>query len=87
MVIFLAHLVLGGQVFTVSSAGGRPRSNALLIAVDRAAFGGAEGFTEGVEATLSTLKGLPVADGTDGGYYPGERSAVVVLEHAETPFA
>ncbi|MFB7651023.1 MULTISPECIES: Ldh family oxidoreductase [unclassified Streptomyces] len=62
-------------------AGREHRQNALLIAVDPAAFGGsAADFTKAVDDTLGTLKGLPVADGADGVYYPGERSAAVAVE-------
>ncbi|UUU29359.1 Ldh family oxidoreductase [Streptomyces sp. CA-210063] len=73
---------LGGTLSRRRRAGRRrpvAQSCIPFIAVDPAAFGGAEGFTEGVEATLSTLKGLPVADGV---YYPGERSAAVAVERA-----
>ncbi|MFI6493210.1 Ldh family oxidoreductase [Streptomyces sp. NPDC050564] len=59
------------------------RQNALLIAIDPAAFGDAEDFAATVDATLSTLKGLPSADGAEGVFYPGERSAAVAVERAE----
>lgn len=36
-----------------------------------------------MDDTLTTLKGLPVADGADGVYYPGERSAAVAAERGE----
>ncbi|WP_411147535.1 Ldh family oxidoreductase [Streptomyces sp. A30] len=82
----LTSVLVGAPIFAAfhsDDPGGRKhRQNALLIAVDPAAFGGAEGFTEGVEATLSALKGLPVADGADGVHYPGERSAAVAVERA-----
>jgi len=69
--------------------GRKHRQNALLIAVDPAAFGSADAFTADVDTTLSTLKGLPVADGADGVYYPGERSAAVAAErgHGGIPVA
>jgi hypothetical protein len=35
-----------------------------------------------VDTTLSTLKGLPAADGADGVFYPGERSAAVAAERS-----
>ncbi|MEU1405420.1 Ldh family oxidoreductase [Streptomyces sp. NPDC005728] len=56
------------------------RRNALLIAVDPAAFGDPDAFAAAVDDTLGTLKGLPVADGADGVFYPGERSASVAEE-------
>ncbi|MFD0054312.1 Ldh family oxidoreductase [Streptomyces sp. NPDC127168] len=62
-------------------AGREHRQNALLIAVDPAAFGGnAADFTKAVDDTLGTLKGLPVADGAGGVFYPGERSAALAVE-------
>ncbi|WP_171112856.1 MULTISPECIES: Ldh family oxidoreductase [unclassified Streptomyces] len=57
--------------------GRRHRQNALLIAVDPAAYGDPDVFTAAVDATLSTLKELPVADGAAGVFYPGERSAAL----------
>ncbi|MFE9169744.1 Ldh family oxidoreductase [Streptomyces kebangsaanensis] len=50
--------------------------------MDPAAFGGPEDFTAVVDTTLATLKGLSVADGADGVYYPGERSAALAVERA-----
>ncbi|MEV2213261.1 Ldh family oxidoreductase [Streptomyces sp. NPDC050997] len=83
----LTSVLVGAPIFAAFHSddpqGRTHRQNALLIAVDPAAFGGAEGFTAAVDATLSTLKGLPVADGADGVYYPGERSAAVAVERAE----
>ncbi|MEW2404863.1 Ldh family oxidoreductase [Streptomyces griseoviridis] len=77
----LTSVLVGAPIFAAFHSddpeGRRHRQNALLIAVDPAAFGGADAFTADVDATLSTLKGLPVADGADGVYYPGERSAAV----------
>ncbi|OIJ64608.1 Ldh family oxidoreductase [Streptomyces mangrovisoli] len=77
----LTSVLVGAPIFSAfhsDDPGGRKhRQNALLIALDPAAFGGAEGFTAAVDATLGTLKGLPAADGADGVYYPGERSASV----------
>ncbi|MFJ1968089.1 Ldh family oxidoreductase [Streptomyces sp. NPDC087903] len=64
-------------------AGRKHRQNALLIAIDPAAFGDADAFTGSVDSTLSTLKGLPAADGGQGVFYPGERSASVAAERAE----
>ncbi|MGW7569181.1 Ldh family oxidoreductase [Streptomyces tendae] len=59
------------------------RQNALLIALDPTSFGGsAADFTAAVDDTLGTLKSLPVADGADGVYYPGERSAALAVERA-----
>jgi len=83
----LTSVLVGAPIFAAFHSddpqGRKHRQNALLIAVDPAAFGGAEGFAAAVDATLSTLKGLPVADGADGVYYPGERSAAIAAERAE----
>jgi transcriptional regulator with XRE-family HTH domain len=43
--------------------------------LDPAAFGDPHAFTAAVDATLTTLKHLPAADGAPGVFYPGERSA------------
>ncbi|MFJ8539359.1 Ldh family oxidoreductase [Streptomyces sp. NPDC093591] len=58
------------------------RQNALLIALDPAAFGDPEAFTAAVDTALSTLKGLPEADDAAGVFYPGERGAAVAEERA-----
>ncbi|MFJ9541360.1 Ldh family oxidoreductase [Streptomyces sp. NPDC101225] len=80
----LTSVLVGAPIFSAfhsdDPAGRRHRQNALLIAVDPAAFGDADTFTADVDATLSTLKGLPVAEGADGVYYPGERSAHIAGE-------
>ncbi|NUQ88696.1 MAG: Ldh family oxidoreductase, partial [Glycomyces artemisiae] len=80
----LTSVLVGAPIFSAfhsdDPAGRKHRQNALLIAVDPAAFGDADTFTADVDATLSTLKGLPVAEGADGVYYPGERSALVAGE-------
>ncbi|MER6086023.1 Ldh family oxidoreductase [Streptomyces sp. NPDC001833] len=77
----LTSVLVGAPIFASFHAGDRKhRQNALLIAVDPAAFGDPEAFTANVDDTLSTLKGLPVAAGADGVFYPGERSAAVAEE-------
>ena len=57
--------------------GRKHRQNALLIALDPAAFGDPDAFAAAVDTTLGTLKQLPVADGAAGVFYPGERSAAL----------
>ncbi|MFJ3670058.1 Ldh family oxidoreductase [Streptomyces sp. NPDC090106] len=59
--------------------GRRHRQNALIIAVDPAAFGDPDAFTAAVDETLNTLKGLPSETGV---HYPGERSAALAEERA-----
>ncbi|MFE8012338.1 Ldh family oxidoreductase [Streptomyces antibioticus] len=81
----LTSVLVGAPIFSAfhsDDPGGRKhRQNALLIALDPAAFGSDAGiFTTAVDSTLDTLKGLPVADGADAVYYPGERSAAVATE-------
>ncbi|MFE6891604.1 Ldh family oxidoreductase [Streptomyces sp. NPDC057694] len=83
----LTSVLVGAPIFAAfhsdDPAGRKHRQNALLIAVDPAAFGGADGFVADVDATLETLKGLPVADGADAVHYPGERSAATAGERGE----
>ncbi|BFO19204.1 hypothetical protein SHKM778_55920 [Streptomyces sp. KM77-8] len=79
-------MLVGAPIFASfhsdDPAGREHRQNALLIALDPAAFGGGTtaDFSAAVDSTLATLKGLPVADGADGVFYPGERSAAVAAE-------
>ncbi|UUU29338.1 Ldh family oxidoreductase [Streptomyces sp. CA-210063] len=83
----LTSVLVGAPIFSSFHSddpqGRKHRQNALLIAVDPAAFGDAGAFTTEVDATLNTLKSLPVADGADGVYYPGERSAAVAATRGE----
>jgi ureidoglycolate dehydrogenase (NAD+) len=81
----LTSVLVGAPIFAAfhsdDPAGRKHRQNALLIALDPAAFGGGtRDFTTAVDATLGTLKALPVADGADGVHYPGERSAGIAAE-------
>ncbi|GIM89208.1 Ldh family oxidoreductase [Paractinoplanes toevensis] len=57
------------------------RQNALIIALDPAAFGDPVSFVEAVTATLDTLHGLPKA-AEDDIRYPGEHSAGVAASRA-----
>lgn len=58
------------------------RQNALVIAIDPAAFG--TGFPAAVGTTVDTLKGLPRADDEIDIAYPGERSAATAETRAAT---
>ncbi|MEU6271123.1 Ldh family oxidoreductase [Streptomyces populi] len=75
----LTSVLVGAPIFAAfhsDDPGGREhRQNALVVAIDPAAFGDADAFTAAVDATLATLKALPPADGGRGVFYPGERSA------------
>jgi len=83
----LTSVLVGAPIFSAFHSDDpkarRHRQNALLIALDPAAFGDPDRFTADVDTTLSTLKGLPSADGAAGVFYPGERSAAVAVERAE----
>ncbi|GIE86310.1 Ldh family oxidoreductase [Actinoplanes regularis] len=63
-------------------AGRVHRQNALIIALDPAAFGGGAEFGPAVAETLDTLKGLTRADENEEIHYPGERSAAVAAHRA-----
>lgn len=76
----LTSVLVGAPVFSFHAGDRRHRQNALLIALDPAAFGDPEAFVGAVDDTLGTLKGLPAADGADGVFYAGERSAAVAEE-------
>jgi ureidoglycolate dehydrogenase (NAD+) len=77
----LTSVLVGAPIFSAFHSddpkGRKHRQNALLIALDPAAFGDPDAFTASVDGTLGTLKRLPAAEGVDGVYYPGERSAGV----------
>jgi ureidoglycolate dehydrogenase (NAD+) len=83
----LTSVLVGAPIFASFHSddpqGRKHRQNALLIAIDPAAFGDPDAFTAAVDTTLGTLKGLPAADGAEGVFYPGERSAAVAAERAE----
>ncbi|SOD90798.1 Ldh family oxidoreductase [Streptomyces sp. Ag109_G2-15] len=80
----LTSVLVGAPIFSAFHSddpqGREHRQNALLIALDPAAFGDPDAFVAAVDDTLATLKALPVADGADGVFYPGERSASVAEE-------
>nr|WP_168505195.1 Ldh family oxidoreductase [Streptomyces sp. S1D4-11]QIY93549.1 Ldh family oxidoreductase [Streptomyces sp. S1D4-11] len=83
----LTSVLVGAPIFAAFHSddpqGRAHRQNALIIAIDPAAFGDADDFTVAVDATLGTLKGLAAADGAEGVFYPGERSAAVSVRRAE----
>ncbi|MFE2067210.1 Ldh family oxidoreductase [Streptomyces sp. NPDC059467] len=83
----LTGVLVGAPIFASfhsdEPAGRKHRQNALLIAIDPAAYGDPDAFVSAVDRTLSTLKGLPAADGTGGVFYPGERSAGMAAERGE----
>ncbi|MFJ8864675.1 Ldh family oxidoreductase [Streptomyces sp. NPDC102473] len=84
----LTSVLVGAPIFSSFHSddpqGREHRQNALLIAVDPSAFGDAGEFAEAVDATLGTLKELPVAEGAAGVFYPGERSAALSAERGRS---
>ncbi|MGW1818608.1 Ldh family oxidoreductase [Streptomyces sp. NPDC002125] len=84
----LTSVLVGAPIFSSFHSddpqGRKHRQNALLIAVDPSAFGDPGDFTEAVDATLSTLKDLPAAEGASGVFYPGERSAALSAERGRS---
>ncbi|MCX4090801.1 Ldh family oxidoreductase [Nocardia sp. alder85J] len=58
------------------------RQNALIIALDPAAFGDRDRFTTAVDTTLDTLKSLPRADASTDIRYPGESSSATAQQRA-----
>ncbi|MCZ0991247.1 Ldh family oxidoreductase [Streptomyces diastatochromogenes] len=77
----LTSVLVGAPIFSAFHSddpqGREHRQNALLIALAPAAFGDPDVFVAAVDDTLATLKALPLAEGADGVFYPGERSASV----------
>ncbi|WP_328476638.1 Ldh family oxidoreductase [Actinoplanes sp. NBC_00393] len=82
----LTSVLVGAPIFS-SFHGDDPqgrvhRQNALILALDPAAFGNADEFGPAVASTLDTLKGLtPAEEGTEI-RYPGEGSAAVAGRRA-----
>jgi ureidoglycolate dehydrogenase (NAD+) len=65
-----------------ADGGKRHRQNALVIAIDPAAFGDLVEFQTHVDATVDALKSLPVAEGAEGIFVPGERSSAVAANRS-----
>jgi ureidoglycolate dehydrogenase (NAD+) len=70
----LADNPIVGPFHAGTPEGRRHKQNALLIALDVAAFVAPDVFTGAVDATLDTVKALPAA-GDEPVMYPGERGA------------
>jgi ureidoglycolate dehydrogenase (NAD+) len=74
----ITSVLVGAPIVSAFHAGDRAhRQNALILALDPAAFGSEASFTADVDATLTTLAGLPRADEESPVRYPGQRSAGV----------
>ncbi|BEL02448.1 Ldh family oxidoreductase [Actinoplanes sichuanensis] len=80
----LTSVLVGAPILSAFHSGdpqGRVhRQNALLLALDPAAFGDPTAFGPAVATTLETLKNLNPADAGTAIRYPGENSAAVALE-------
>ncbi|TXS43942.1 Ldh family oxidoreductase [Streptomyces sp. OR43] len=87
----ITSVLVGAPIFSAFHSddprGRKHRQNALLVAIDPAAFGDPEAFLASVDTTLGTLKELPAADGADGVFYPGERSAATAAQRGENGIA
>lgn len=67
---------------TGAEGGKRHRQNALVVALNPAAFGDADTFRRTVSETIHTIKGLETADGVDAVTVPGDRSSAVAAKRA-----
>jgi ureidoglycolate dehydrogenase (NAD+) len=77
----LTSVLVGAPIFSAFHSddpkGRKHRQNALLIALDPAAFGDPAAFTAASTKRWPPSSRLPPADGAEGVFYPGERSAAV----------
>jgi ureidoglycolate dehydrogenase (NAD+) len=74
----ITSVLVGAPIVSAFHNGDKAhRQNALLVALDPAAFGSGDAFAGLVDATLDTMKALPRADDAVEVNYPGERSATV----------
>jgi ureidoglycolate dehydrogenase (NAD+) len=82
----ITSVLVGAPIVESFHGGGsdakRHRQNALVIALDPAAFGDADEFRDHVDATVDALKALPVAEGAEGIFVPGERSSGVAARRS-----
>jgi ureidoglycolate dehydrogenase (NAD+) len=82
----ITSVLVGSPIVEEFHAGGdgatRHRQNALVIALDPAAFGDPTEFRRHVDATVDAVKSLPVAEGAEGIFVPGERSSATAGKRA-----
>lgn len=82
----ITSVLVGAPIVEGFNGGGegskRHRQNALVIAIDPGAFGDHDEFLEHVDATVNAIKRLPLADGADGIFVPGERSSATARQRA-----
>ena len=63
---------VGSEVHGPYEAAARSRCGHLFLALDPAAFGDREGYEGRVEQLIAEVKGVPLAQGFDEVFYPGE---------------
>jgi ureidoglycolate dehydrogenase (NAD+) len=81
----ITSVLVGAPIVSAFHNGDKEhRQNALLVALDPAAFGSGDAFADLVDATLDTVKALPRADDAVEVNYPGERSAAVARTRRAT---
>ncbi|MEU8508988.1 Ldh family oxidoreductase [Streptomyces brevispora] len=87
----ITSVLVGAPIFSAFHSddpqGRKHRQNALIVAIDPAAFGDPDAFVASVDTTLETLKRLPPAAATAGVHYPGERSAATAAVRAGSGIA
>ncbi|MBR0751572.1 Ldh family oxidoreductase [Bradyrhizobium jicamae] len=77
MIEVLASVMVANPLISVAlTEGGDPGGNGLVVVVDPSAFGNE--FTFEVDRLRAAIKGLPLADGLDAIYLPGERGFEVM---------
>ncbi|MDX6744170.1 Ldh family oxidoreductase [Actinocorallia sp. A-T 12471] len=81
----ITSVLVGAPIVSKFHGGDRKhRQNALIIALDPAAFGDPAAYPDAVADTLAVLKSLPRADESTEIFYPGERSTAVAAHRAAT---
>jgi ureidoglycolate dehydrogenase (NAD+) len=77
MIEVLASVMVANPLISVAlTEGGDPGGNGLVVVLDPSAFG--NNFTFEVDRLRAAIKGLPLADGLDSIYLPGERGFEVM---------
>lgn len=80
----ITSVLVGAPIVETFHSGSdrRHRQNALVIAIDPAALGDLAEFRIHVDATVDAIKSLPVAEGAEGIFVPGERSSAVAANRS-----
>jgi LDH2 family malate/lactate/ureidoglycolate dehydrogenase len=71
---FLGRVVTGSETFATEGRGGQyfARSGTMVLAIDPAAFGPAEGYRERADATIDRIRAVPPAPGHAEVLVPGD---------------